>query len=87
MAVVLAVVATALVGVRQHGEGRRLERRVWEAMRRRDTLTKQARELETAIGEVLAPKRLLGGRDARAADAGTGARPAAPPGEGEPSLR
>ena len=36
MAVVLAAVATALVGIRQQGEARRLERMVWEGMRRRD---------------------------------------------------
>ena len=69
MAVVLAVVATALVGVRQHGESRRLERRVWDAMRRRDVLTKQARELETSIEELLSPKQLLEERDRRTADA------------------
>ena len=70
MAVVLAVVATALVGVRQHGESRRLERRVWDAMRRRDALTKQARELETSIEELLSPKRLLEERDRRTAASG-----------------
>jgi hypothetical protein len=68
IAVVLAVVATALVGVRQHGECRRLERKVWEAMRRRDALTKQVRELETAIQEVLSPRRLLEEHDRRTAE-------------------
>ena len=59
MCVLLATVATILVGVRQQGENRRLEYRVWEAMRRRDALVKQARELETKIEQVLSPKRLL----------------------------
>ena len=65
MAVVLAVVATALVGIRQQGESRRLERRVWDAMRRRDTLTKQASELETRIEALLSPRRLLEERETR----------------------
>lgn len=69
MAVVLSVVATALVGIRQHGEERRLERRVWDAMRRRDALTKQMSELETSIEEVLSPRRLLEERDRRTAEA------------------
>lgn len=69
MAVVLAAVATALVGIRQQGEERRLERMVWEAMRRRDTLTKQARELENAIETVLSPRRLLEARDGHLAEA------------------
>ena len=67
LAVVLAVVATALVGVRQHGECRRLEREVWESMRRRDALTKQVHELKTAIQDVLSPRRLLEDLDRRAA--------------------
>jgi len=68
MAVVLAAVATALVGIRQQGEGRRLERMVWEAMRRRDTLTKQMRELENSIEAILSPRRLLEERDRRLAE-------------------
>jgi len=68
MAVVLAVVATALAGIRQQGEGRRLERMVWDAMRRRDTLTKQMSELESSIEEVLSPRRLLEERDRRMAE-------------------
>ena len=68
MAVVLAVVATALVGIRQQGESRRLERMVWDGMRRRDTLTKQMSELETSIEEVLSPRALLEARDLSAAE-------------------
>lgn len=65
MCVLLATVATALVGVRQHSENRRLEYRVWDAMRRRDELSKRTRELEAAIEEVLSPKRLLEEQDRR----------------------
>ena len=68
MAVVLAAVATALVGIRQQGESRRLERRVWDAMRRRDTLTKQMSELEMRIEALLSPRRLLEARDRRLAE-------------------
>jgi hypothetical protein len=68
MAVVLAAVATALVGVRQQGEARRLERMVWEGMRRRDQLTKQLTELETSIEALLSPRRLLEARDRRTAE-------------------
>lgn len=68
MAVVLAVVATALVGIRQQGEGRRLERMVWDGMRRRDALTKQMSDLETSIEALLSPRRLLEERDRRTAE-------------------
>ena len=68
MAVVLAAVATALVGIRQQGEARRLERMVWEGMRRRDQLTKQLTELETSIEAILSPRRLLEARDLRTAE-------------------
>lgn len=67
ISVLLAAVATALVGVHEHAENRRLQYRVWEAMRMRDHLTKQMRELETAIDGVLSPKRLLEERDRRLA--------------------
>jgi hypothetical protein len=65
IAVLVATVATALVGVRQQGENRRLERQVWEAMRRRDSLAKQIREVRTAIDTKLAPRSLLEQRDRR----------------------
>lgn len=65
MAVLLAVVASVLAGVRQHSENRRLEYRVWDAMRRRDRLTKEIYQLETRIQETLAPRRLLEERDRR----------------------
>ena len=68
MAVVLAVVATALVGIRQQDESRRLERLVWDAMRRRDALTKQMSDLETSIEALLSPRRLLEERDRRTAE-------------------
>ena len=65
MFVLLAVLASVLAGVRQHSENRRLEYRVWESMRRRDSLTKEIRGLETKIEEKLAPMRLLEERDRR----------------------
>ena len=65
--VLVATVATALVGVRQQSVNRRLEREVWEAMRRRDSLVKQIRELRNAIETKLAPRALLEERDRRAA--------------------
>ena len=65
MAVLLAVLASVLAGVRQHSESRRLEYRVWETMRRRDSLTKEIRGLETKIEEKLSPMRLLEERDRR----------------------
>ena len=63
--VLLAVLASVLAGVRQHSENRRLEYRVWDSMRRRDSLTKEIRGLETKIEEKLAPMRLLEERDRR----------------------
>ena len=52
VAVLLATVSVALVGVRLRSENRQLERLVWEAMRRRDSLA-------TQINEVLSPRSLL----------------------------
>jgi hypothetical protein len=68
--VLLASVASALVGVREQAETRRLQARVWDAMRRRDHLEKQGRELAGRIDEALSPRRLLEARDReRAAEA------------------
>jgi hypothetical protein len=64
LGVLLSCVATALVGVREQSENRRLGYRVWDAMRRRDQLEKQVRELRSRIDETLSPRRLLEGQDA-----------------------
>ena len=63
--VLLAAVATVLVGVRQQSANVELEYRVWDEMRRRDALAKQIRELQTAMDELLAPRRLLEEEDVR----------------------
>jgi hypothetical protein len=65
MLVLLATLASVLVGVRQHSENRRLEYRVWDALRRRDELTRQIRDLENTVGQTLSPQRLLVERDRR----------------------
>jgi hypothetical protein len=65
MAVLLAAVATALVAVREQAENRRMERRVWDGMRRRDGLLHQRRELEARIAEALSAVRLLDEYDRR----------------------
>jgi hypothetical protein len=65
IAVLLAVVATALVGVREQGEICRLRYRVFDLERRRDALVRQRRELEAAIAEALSPRRLLEEHDRR----------------------
>ena len=64
--VLLASVATALVGVHEQAETRRLQARLWDAMRRRDRLEKQIREVEGRIDEALSPRRLLTQRDQEA---------------------
>lgn len=63
--VLVATVATVLVGVRQHSELRRVEQSVWEEMRRRDSLERQIRELETVLATELAPRALLEARQAQ----------------------
>ena len=59
--VLLATVAVALVGVRLRSENHRLERWVWEEMRRRDSLARQINEVQTEIESVLSPRALLEG--------------------------
>ena len=63
-AVLIAVLAMVLVTVRQHGEVRRLESRVWCEMRRRDSLDKQIREVEARLATELSPRALLEELDA-----------------------
>lgn len=64
-AVLLAVLAAVLVTVRQQAEVRRLERRVWSEMRRRDSLDKQIREVEARLATELSPRALLEEHDAK----------------------
>jgi len=59
VAVLLAVVSTAVVGVCQHSESRRLQHRVWELERRRMRLEREAERLEFAIESARTPRRLL----------------------------
>ena len=59
IAVLLATVAVALVGVRLRSENNQLEQLVWEEMRRRDSLARQIREVQTRIQTVLSPRALL----------------------------
>jgi hypothetical protein len=64
LAVLLAVVATALVGVCQHSETRRLRNRVWRLERRSDRLERQRQRLAAAADAARTPRRLLEARDA-----------------------
>lgn len=59
IAVLLATVAVALVGVRLRSENHQLERLVWEEMRRRDSLARQIRDVQAQIQTVLSPRSLL----------------------------
>lgn len=59
IAVLLATVAVALVGVRLRSENHEFERLVWEEMRRRDSLARQIRDAHTQIETVLSPRALL----------------------------
>jgi hypothetical protein len=61
--VLLAGLGSALVGVCEQSENRRLEYRVWDAMRRRDHLNRQIREIEAQLDEALSARRLLEARD------------------------
>ncbi|MDA1195069.1 MAG: hypothetical protein O2894_07775 [Planctomycetota bacterium] len=59
IAVLLAVVATALVGVCQYSETRRLEHDVWQMEKQRDRLERARRGLEATIEERRTPRHLL----------------------------
>ena len=70
IAVLLAVVATALVAVCQHSETLRLQHDVWQLERRKQRLERERLRLESAIEASRTPRRLLGeyerdGRDVR----------------------
>lgn len=59
IAVLLAVVATALVTVCQHSETRRLQHDVWQLERRKQRLDRSRRALEGAVEASRTPRRLL----------------------------
>ncbi len=59
IAVLLAVVATALVAVCQHSETRRLQHDVWRLERRKEDLQRERRRLEAAVEASRTPRRLL----------------------------
>ncbi len=59
LAVLLAVVAVAMVAVCEFSEVRRLRYRLWESERRRDSLSRQLRELDASIGARSTPRSLL----------------------------
>jgi hypothetical protein len=65
IAVLLAVLATALVAVCQHSETRRLQYRVWQLERRRERLERKYERLARAIAATRTPRRLLSARDGR----------------------
>lgn len=59
VAVLLAVVSTALVAVCQYSESRRLQHRVWQLERRRIRLERQADRLQSVVEAGRTPRRLL----------------------------
>ena len=59
LAVLLAVVSVAMVAVCEFSEVRRLRYRLWESERRRDSLARQLRELDAAIGARNTPRSLF----------------------------
>ncbi len=63
IAVLLAVVGTALVGVREKSETTRLRYRVADLERRRDMLERQMRGVRSAASAALAPRALLAEHD------------------------
>ena len=63
IAVLLAVVATALVAVCQHSETRRLQHQVWQLEQRKVDLERARRRLEAAVEETRTPRRLLAESD------------------------
>lgn len=59
IAVVLAVVATALAGVKEQAESRRLQVEIPRAERRRDRLERRLRAAEAEVSRLLSPRSLL----------------------------
>jgi hypothetical protein len=67
IAVLLAVVAAALVGVRERSDVRRLQYAISDLERRRDALDRRLLQVETDIAEALSPRSLLVEEDLRRA--------------------
>lgn len=65
VAVLLAVLATALVAVCQRSEIRHLQYRVWQLERRRERLERMYERLTRAIEATRTPRRLLLEHDGR----------------------
>lgn len=59
IAVVLAVVATALAGVKEQVESRRLQGEIPRLERRRDRLERRLRAAESSVASLLSPRSLL----------------------------
>jgi hypothetical protein len=72
IAVILAVVATALAGVKEQSESRRLQYDIPRLERRRDLLERRHRATEAAVARALSARSLLTEheRDCAAAAAG-----------------
>ena len=89
IAVILAVVATALAGVKEQSESRRLQYDIPRLERRRDLLERRHRASEAAVARALSARSLLleHERDCAAAASGlplpaeTADLPCPPPGE------
>jgi hypothetical protein len=79
IAVLVAVVATALVAVRERTEICRLRYQVWDLERRRDALEREMREVRSSIAAALSPRRLLEDHDRGVIQASLAAAPAAEP--------
>lgn len=82
IAVVLAVVATALAGVKEQSESRRLQYDIPTLERRRDLLERRVRAAEAGVARALSARSLLLEREAAALPPGTppGGEPAQVPG-------
>lgn len=59
IAVLLAVVATALVAVCQHSETRRLQHDVWQLEKRKERLERERRRVAASVSARRTPRNLL----------------------------
>lgn len=84
IAVVLAVVATALAGVKEQSESRRLQYDIPTLERRRDLLERRVRAAEAGVARALSARSLLLEREAAHLPPGAvaGGEPAEAPGPG-----
>lgn len=73
IAVVLAVVATALAGVREQSESRRMGYDIPRLERRRDLLERRLRAAEAAVARSLSARSLLTAEEPAPASASPGA--------------